>query len=111
MLKKSHRLSTKQFLEVMGKGKVHHSSLFLIRVFGTEDDVRIAAVAPKKVAPTAALRNVIRRRIYEATQPLIRSIILGTHVIIFAKAEATRADFKDMASDLKSLFSKAKISV
>jgi ribonuclease P protein component len=143
MLKRSNRLSTKQFLEVMEKGRVTHSPLFVMRTLGTqvvsikEDgvrskrpagragggskgentrlDIRIAAVAPKKVAPTAVLRNSIKRHIYEAVQPLIASVTTsagqGIHIIIFAKTEAVKADFKGIAADLKSLFVKARLSV
>jgi ribonuclease P protein component len=78
-------------------------------------DIRIAAVAPKKVAPTAVLRNSIKRHIYEAVQPLIASVTTsagqGIHIIIFAKTEAVKADFKGIAADLKSLFVKARLSV
>jgi ribonuclease P protein component len=134
MLKRSNRLSTKQFMEVMEKGRVTHSPLFVMRTLGTQVvsikekgvrrrekgentrlDIRIAAVAPKKVAPTAVLRNGIKRHIYEAVQPLIASITAnagqGTHIIIFAKAEAVKDDFKGIVADIKNLFAKAKISV
>jgi len=78
-------------------------------------DIRIAAVAPKKVAPTAVLRNGIKRHIYEAVQPLIASITTsagrGIHIIIFAKTGAVKADFKAIVADLKALFVKARISV
>jgi ribonuclease P protein component len=114
MLKRSNRLSTKQFMEVMEKGRVTHSPLFIMRILSKENlvmDVRIAAVAPKKVAPTAVLRNGIKRHIYEAVQPMIHSIIPNTHIIIFAKTEAVKADFKAIGADIKNLFSKAKISV
>jgi len=131
MLKRSNRLSTKQFMEVMEKGRVTHSPLFIMRTLGIQEvrskekgvgskgdsmlDIRIAAVAPKKVAPTAVLRNGIKRHIYEAVRPLIASITMsagqGVHVIIFAKAEAVKADFKAIGVDIKNLFAKAKISV
>ena len=150
MLKRSNRLSTKQFTEVMEKGRVTHSPLFIMRTLGmqvvsskekgvrskedgvrskrpagragggskgenTRLDIRIAAVAPKKVAPTAVLRNGIKRHIYEAVQPLIASITTsagrGIHIIIFAKTGAVKADFKAIVADLKALFVKARISV
>ncbi len=139
MIKRSRRLSTKQFSEVMEKGKIYHSPLFLMRVLehgkqeaeSKEKEVRskesggikIAAVAPKKIAPTAVLRNRIRRRMYEAVQaivstsvppaaqPTASSMIPGTHAIIFAKTTAITAEFEGMAADLKTLFSKARIGV
>ncbi len=118
MLKSIHRLSTKQFMEVMEKGKIYTSPLFVVRVLeNKKEGVRsqefggIAAVAPKKVASTAALRNKLRRQIYEAVSPLASSIIPGISIIIFAKSETIKANFKNITPDLKNLFSKAKISV
>jgi ribonuclease P protein component len=125
MLKKSHRLSTKEFLEVMEKGKIYHSPLFIMRALRTQGvgnkdkgerskefgQVKISAVTPKKIANTAVLRNKTKRLIYEAVQPLITSIIPDTHMIMFAKNEAIKSEIKTMTADLKGLFSKAKISV
>ena len=73
--------------------------------------IRISAVAPKKVAPTAVLRNKLRRQIYEAVKPLYNSLASHTSIIIFAKNETAKTDVKNMTIDLKNLFSKAKISV
>jgi len=132
-------------MEVMEKGRVTHSPLFIMRALSVQVPpdspslsracgrfaghiprlatakknpvigVRIAAVAPKKVANTAVLRNGIKRHIYEAVRPLIASITTsagqGIHIIIFAKAEAVKADFKAIVADLKALFVKARISV
>ncbi len=120
MLKSIHRLSTKQFMEVMEKGRIITSPLFVVRVLiskvseKTPETVSlsgIAAVAPKKVAPTAVMRNRIRRVIYEAVSPLRTSLIPGVSIIIFAKNEMLKADFKDITADLKNLLSKAKLSV
>ena len=109
----------------MEKGKVYTSPLFVVRILVNKEKVAgrmekggiknkkviIATVAPKKVAPTAVLRNKLRRQIYEAVSPLIPSLIPSTSIIIFAKNETIKADFKDMTPDLKNLFVKAKISV
>jgi len=114
MLKSIHRLSTKQFMEVMEKGKIYTSPLFVIRVLQeSKEGIKggISAVAPKKVASTAILRNRLRRQIYEAISPIRNSVVSGVSVIIFAKAETAKANFSDLTADLKNLFSKAKISV
>lgn len=95
----------------MKKGRITQSSLFLMRALVTKDGVHIAVVAPQKIANTAVLRNNIRRRMYQAVQPIIAAIPDGTHIVVFAKVEAVKANFKDMAADMKSLFVKAKVSV
>ena len=118
MLKSCHRLSTKQFVEVMEKGKIYTSPLFVARVLENKKlGVRIqelggiSAVASKKVAPTAVMRNKLRRQIYSAVYQLQPAMIQGVSVIIFAKNETSKAQISEMTTDLKNLFSKAKISV
>jgi len=73
--------------------------------------IKISAVAPKKVAPSAVLRNRIRRQIYEAVHPLKDSLVPNTSLIIFAKSDVLKVNLETMIVDLKQLFSKAKISV
>jgi len=87
--------------------RLRTSKKFISGAFNT----RISAVASKKVAPTAAMRNKLRRQIYEAVSPLRSSLIPGLSIIIFAKSETIKADFKDLTPDLKNLFIKEKISV
>ena len=139
MLKSIHRLSTKQFMEVMEKGRIYTSPLFVMRVLANKElgdqrvgpteaesqklgaktqDSRgkqktggISTVAPKKVAATAVLRNKLRRQIYSAVLPIHSNLIKGISVIIFAKKETIGSNLKDMTTDLKNLFVKAKISV
>src|ERR1019366_6104218 len=105
MLKSIHRLSTKQFMEVMEKGRIYTSPLFVMRVL--ENKVEglkgekgkaggISAVAPKKVASTAVMRNKLRQQIYEATSPIRASLKPGVAIIILAKTETAKADFKDL---------------
>ena len=98
-------------MEVMEKGKIYTSPFFVVRILVKEEAGGISAVAPKKIAATAVVRNKLRRQIYEAVAPLRNSIVPGVSLIIFAKTETIKANFKDLTPDLKNLFSKAKISV
>ena len=120
MLKRQNRLSTEEFTKVIEKGRIIHSPLFIVRVLVERDSgsdknsgssIHIAAVAPKKVAPTAVLRNAIRRRIYEAVATLnISSVPFSQKVIVFAKNEAImKSSFKEVQGDLQTLFKKSKI--
>ena len=110
MLNRASRLTTKQFNEAMKAGKVIHSPLFMARVqYGTKL-LRIAAVAPVKIAKTAVLRNRTRRRVYGSVRSLWGSIEGTAHIIIFAKAPFLKTDDADAISgDLKDLFVKAKL--
>ncbi|MFA6143013.1 MAG: ribonuclease P protein component [Candidatus Omnitrophota bacterium] len=113
MLPRSQRLSVGQFGIVMEKGRVFHSTLFLIRVLKTGSGIKVAAVAPQKAAKKAVDRNKMRRKIYEAVVPPLSKYdgksATGYHVIVFAKPAAAAAEFKDIVSDINTVFVKAGI--
>lgn len=108
MLRRSHRLSTKQFDEVIKSGKAVHSAFFLARTLPSPDGVvRIAAVTPVKIAKKAVIRNRTRRRIYEAVQPILETVKEPVLAIILAKSGALTAPSDALTVDLKALFVKA----
>ena len=109
MLNHSYRLTVEKFNQVMEKGRVSHSPLFLVRILRDQADIRISAVAPKKVSKTAVGRNKIRRKIYEATRTYKHRIIPGLHVIIFAKPTVLKATQKEIVADLEDIFVKSKL--
>ena len=109
MIKKSQRLSLKQFEDVMQKGRVFHSSLFLLRVTTGNQDTRISAVAPLKIAKKAVVRNRIRRKIYTAVRPLAAKISDGAYGAIFAKKNVGPIDMEAITVDLLELFTKARL--
>ncbi len=91
----------------MEKGRVTHSSLFLVRVLKTDAKKRVSTVVPKKVSKTAVGRNKLRRQMYEAIAPLFSSMIDGVHVIVFAKNTAIETPFVDLSAEMKTVFVKA----
>jgi ribonuclease P protein component len=97
-------------MEVMEKGRIYTSPLFVMRVLDNQT-FGISAVAPKKHLPTAVKRNHMRRQVYETVRTLIPSVLPNMAVIIFSKKETNQATFEMMKSDLKQLFLKARISV
>jgi ribonuclease P protein component len=111
MLSRSQRISVEQFNSIMEKGRVSHSSLFLIRAVSGRDDTRVAAVAPQKVFKTAVVRNRVRRRMYEAIRLIEMNIKPGTQVIVFAKVAASGKKPIELGADMKALFVKAGILV
>ncbi|MDQ2933285.1 MAG: ribonuclease P protein component [bacterium] len=106
MLSHIQRLNVAKFNAVLEKGRVSHSSLFLIRILRGQSDLRVAAVTPKKVSKTAVGRNYMRRKIYESVRPMLSSMAKNTHILIFAKPAAVDVKQKDLVEDLKSLFVK-----
>lgn len=109
MLARFQRLNLQKFNAVIEKGRVYHSSLFLIRVLKDQKDLRIAAVTSKKVSKTAVGRNYMRRKIYEAIRPDMSLFRPGLHIIIFAKIPATTLKQIDLINDLKQIFVKAEL--
>jgi len=109
MLKKAQRLSAKQLEEVMKKGSVSHSSLFLLRYLSGQKDTRIAAVLSKKIGKTAVVRNNTRRRIYAAVRPLVHSVVNGVHIVIFAKQDLAMIKVADLAEEMKGVFKKVRL--
>ncbi len=109
MLPKFQRLTTRQFEEVMKKGRVAHSSLFLFRVTPNQKDTKISAVAPVKIAKKAFLRNQIRRNIYNALEPLIEKVLPGIWTAIFAKSDISEMSIDQIRQDIDTFLSKNKM--
>jgi ribonuclease P protein component len=109
MLPRRERLSTEEFMEVMKNGRVFHSPLFLMRAIQNASSTKFAAVASKKVAKTAVLRNKIQRHIYISLQSLIKNVIPGTRAILFPKEAALSKDKSVMTEEIQRLFVKAGI--
>jgi len=70
--------------------------------------VHIAAAVPVKVGKTAVSRNAMRRKVYEAVQPLLSDLKDGLDIILFAKT-INMTVVALISNDLKSLFVKAAI--
>ena len=70
MLPKKIRLTTALFDQVYKLGKVQHSRSFLVRSTPLPSGSlsRFAVAVSKKVAPTAVLRNKIKRIVYNAVE-------------------------------------------
>ena len=110
MLSRSQRLNLAQFDTTMEKGKIFHSSLFLARILVGQSEIRVAAVAPQKIAKTAVERSKIRRKIYEGVRSLRADILPNEHILIFAKtASVASSSQTNIKNDLKILFVKAGI--
>lgn len=69
--------------------------------------VRLAAVAPVKLAKTSVARHRIRRRIYEAARSHVEKLAPGTVVIIFAKQPAVEAPLPQLKQAIADIFVKA----
>ena len=96
----------------MEKGRVFHSTLFLLRtctVTTTEKDqlTRVAAVVPNKVGKKAVERTSMRRKMYEAVRTLTPDLVTDRGVIVFAKTPALVATTDVLNKEMKDIFVKA----
>lgn len=107
MLPKAHRLVTADFDAVMEKGRVTHSSLFVMRHLDSREGSHFSAVVPQKVGKKAVIRSSMRRKMYDAMQHLKAENLKGIHAIVFAKSQAIEAEKDALLEDLKNLFVKA----
>ena len=108
MLPRSQRLSVEQFNQVMEKGRITHSPLFIVRsVTVPDDDTGVSAVAPQKIFKKATQRTKLRRQIYEAIQPIFDLIKPHTHAVVFAKNVTDKAEFESLEKEIKEIFVKA----
>jgi len=107
MLPRSQRLSAEQFDRVIKSGKISHSPFFTVRSSIQRGTPRVSAVVPKKVCNTAVRRNKLRRRMYDAIQPIFSNIKDGVHAIIFAKGVAEDKDEKFLNEEVSKIFVKA----
>lgn len=109
MLRKSRRITTREFDKILKGGRVVHAPLFIVRYVASAGPgpSRLAAVAPVKIAKTSVERHRIRRRIYEAARTHMGSLPAGASVIVFAKPGAAKADIGALRASLGEIFVKA----
>ena len=108
MLSKKIRLTTSLFDQVFKTGKVQHSSSFWVRssLLPAELPSRFAVVVSKKVAPTAVLRNKIRRIVYRAIEILNGRTLTDQQsvmVIWGVKKDISKVPFAKITQELESL--------
>lgn len=112
MLPSSQRLYTKQFNEVLEKGRVVHSTLFILRTLSAKDksQSRFGAVVSRKVGKTAVARHRLRRQMYEGIRKFYSGLRdLRLWAIVFAKAPAADAEAAAITEGVKEIFEKAGI--
>ncbi len=105
MLPKKKRLNTKEFDRFFSLGRRFHFPSLTI-IYAPYESLKVSAVAPKKVAPTAVLRNKLRRRIYNACARLEREKAYTGVYICVGKKEALTLSYKALEVELSTLIRK-----
>ena len=113
MLPKKIRLTTSLFDQVFKTGKVRRGRSFWARSFLLPAGLpsRYAVAVSKKVAPTAVLRNKIKRIVYRAIETLGGDILNGqpSCMIIFGvKKDISDVPFAEIVQEVKNLLNLSK---
>ncbi len=105
MLKKKERLDRVTFNRFFSIGKRFHSPSLML-IYAPHETFHASAVAPKKLAKTAVLRNKFRRRIYDAFGRLQREKLFPGVFICVAKEAAPQASYDVLKDELCDLIRK-----
>ena len=94
-------------------GEVAHGRLMSIRYTkNKKQDYRLAVVVSKKIAPSAVVRNRIRRRLFELVRTDGKLSGKTIDVIIYAKTDAiAEMEISDLNREVLSLTKKALSSI
>ena len=107
MLKKKHRITTKEFTTFFAKGRRLHNK-YLTIVYIPSNLVKVAVVVSKKITNKKPLKNKLRRRVYailaQKKEPCFKKGIY----IIFVKKDALRASYAMLAKSLQELLIKTQ---
>lgn len=103
MLKKSRRLTKRQFGEFFRNGARFHSP-FCQLVYSKSKGFHGAVVVGKKVFKRAVDRNRLRRRVYNILYRLLKDGGQGGVYIVITKPSAASASFTELKKDLEKLF-------
>lgn len=109
MLSSSRRLTTKLLGEVIKKGSIIHGTFLFLRIENTNSNTRFAISVPKTIAKTAVLRNLIKRRVYNAIYSIKDRIKEGKNVLIIAKKGLEKANFNEIKEEVNKTFVKSSI--
>lgn len=102
MLKKTERLSTRQFDEYFRVGRRLHGT-YLQLIYSPAPVFHGAAVVGKKVAKKAVDRNKQRRRIYNALYALKgQQDLVGVYILI-AKPPTANVGYKTLKQEIEYL--------
>jgi len=106
MLKKTKRLTTKEFQEVFQKGKRVSSPLFLLS-FLKKDKGKVAVSIPKKIYNKAVDRNNVKRVIFECLKK--QDMPTSTGVVIVIRKKLDNIPMSDVCKDLYDSLKKISI--
>ena len=108
MLPRKNRIKRALFEEIIEKSRVLHGNYFTLRLYKkSEGEPQFTVVVSKKIAKTAAKRNLLKRRVRAAIQSLIKDIKKPIAGVFFLKKEITTAKFIDVKEEIERVIMKS----
>lgn len=104
MLPKRKRITKKLFMEILKKGKIHKSPLFLFRYL-PQNTPQYAFVVPKTVYKSAVDRNNLRRTGYNSIN---KNTLPNVSGIFFFNKEVKNTDKKIIKEQILNTLEKIK---
>lgn len=105
MFPKNQRITSREFLEIMKRGKNYHFPLFSLCQVSVYEKSCFAVVASKKVSKKAVIRNRNKRRVREAFKKLLKKPFSGA-LIVFIKKDLSSLSYSSLIEELKVVISK-----
>lgn len=109
MLKKSKRLNTSIFNNIIEKGQSFHGPFLIVRAKSVDSPSKFAVSVPKKVAKTAVLRNKIKRRVFDCLKEIIPNIKKNGNFIFIAKTGIEKLKYIQIKEEINKIFVKMDV--
>lgn len=106
MLPRTNRIPRKEFPSYPLRGIRVSSPLFSAIVYPREHGVRFSVVVSKKTAATAVVRNRIRRRLYAAVEPLVKTFTRGATIVLYPTINAEKAPLHILKREIAEVLRK-----
>ena len=107
MLKKIHRLTTKEVKRVLGRNRQFATAFFLVKfLVNRQKFSRFSILVSAKLDNRATQRNLIRRRAYEAIRRNWDKLNSTTDAILIAKRQIIGISYAEIEKDILNLFDK-----
>jgi ribonuclease P protein component len=108
-----HRLHRQDYAQIYQNGDRFSSKFFKLRRWlipsNQQPPAKIGIVVSKKVAKLSVKRNQLKRQVRAILRPYLPQLKRGLQIIVTVATVADAPDFSDLAKDLHTLLSKAKV--
>lgn len=109
MLKKSQRITRKEYKKALDNTKAFYTSLFTLSYKKTQENKdKISIVVGKSVAKSAVERNKLKRRMATIIQKMIKNVVNKGVFIFFMKKGSNKATIKDLENVTQEVVHKLK---